>query len=249
MNTQANKNQLKVSGGTTGQALVKVSSADYDYDWGDVSSSISIQNVNMFEDFTSCFTESDGAGVNNIPFLYANYFVGTSVGTFNTFSELDHPGVVEFSALPSSGEFLIYKLRNSAGGGIPLDNDFDVELLTKNVYNGDANTHRTTYSLNGGTTTPYVQVRGESGSNNITYNLFSTGGTTTIPASGTWFKPKFVYTSGTLELWIDGVLIDSEVGNFGVNEGGWISIDVFESGSGNITVSIDYSKLNYQVTR
>ena len=36
MKTQANKNQLKVSGGTTGQALVKLSNADFDYDWGNV---------------------------------------------------------------------------------------------------------------------------------------------------------------------------------------------------------------------
>jgi len=37
MNTQANKNQYKIPGGTTGQALVKLSNADYDFDWGDVN--------------------------------------------------------------------------------------------------------------------------------------------------------------------------------------------------------------------
>lgn len=36
MNTQANKNQYKIPGGTTGQALVKTSNTDYDFDWADV---------------------------------------------------------------------------------------------------------------------------------------------------------------------------------------------------------------------
>lgn len=35
--TRINKNQIKIGGGTTGQALVKLSNTDYDYDWGTVS--------------------------------------------------------------------------------------------------------------------------------------------------------------------------------------------------------------------
>lgn len=37
MKTQTNKNQYKIPGGTTGQALVKQSNTDYDFDWGTVS--------------------------------------------------------------------------------------------------------------------------------------------------------------------------------------------------------------------
>lgn len=38
MKTNINKNQIKLPGGTNGQALVKLSNADYDFDWGDVNS-------------------------------------------------------------------------------------------------------------------------------------------------------------------------------------------------------------------
>lgn len=220
---------------------------------------INVDSVTLIEDFLngSNLTEA-GTGTDTLStrYLYASWDNGTSNPASNTprnYSLDNHPGIVQFNE--NSGGFM--QVFNSArvangatiSGGIPLDNDFTLEILSKVNYNVDASTHTTEYSISNDGSITNFKVRADTGNNDIEYTLFSTTGTTTIPASDTWFTAKWVYSSGTLSFYIDGVLIDSEVGTFGSNTGGVLEVACNEVGGGVVTTYIDYVLLNYVVTR
>ena len=246
------------TGGTAGQALVKNSGTDFDYDWG-TGGSVVVTNVSIIEDFlfsTQVIEGGVGTDVDYREFSYSYWYTNADPGSqmVSVFSEQNHAGIIEFDGVLVNDERLI-AFSNQAGGatptdgGIPVDNDFEVEILTRNTYNVSANTHEARYHLISASETLDVTVNADSVNNNISYTLFTTTGTTTIPASATWFKIKWVYTSGTIELYIDGVLIDSEVGTFGANDGGYVMVNGSQTGAGTIDIALDYILLNYTLTR
>lgn len=214
--------------------------------------SFNVLDVTVFEDFLSG-TDFDSNDVNRM-FPYG-FVSATSSDSGTWLSELDHPGIVGVDTPNNS--LLIRMFGDTSGGlpgGIPLDNDFELEILTRCTYNVSASAHTANYALNNsGPNQPTVIVDAETGVTNIQYVLFATSGTTTIPASATWFKIKWSYASGTLSLYIDYgagyVLINSEIGNFGSNDGGFVDMDVTLAGGGVMNLQTDYVLLNYQVTR
>jgi hypothetical protein len=215
--------------------------------------SFDVTNVTVFEDFlnySSLAQAGSGSGNREARFLYSSALVpGSSAAPqFSWDTLLNHPGVVTINNDGQANTIRVFGEDNSNVGGIPLDNDFDIEILARCTYSGGAADNSVTFHLNSDGDSVEFTVNGELAV--IQWQLFSTSGTSTIPTSGTWFKARWVYSGGTISLYINGVLIASEAGNFGADNGGWLDVGNLNIAVGEtMAASVDYVKLNYQLAR
>lgn len=227
--------------------------------WVAVSSGTSIvaTNVTVFDDFLnwSSITEGGtGTDVEDIRFLYSS--IQSDPGTSPSWTWLtnvtNHPGIV---TIDTDNDNVVLKSFGIGGdngdpqGGIPLANDFTLEINARCVYNSVATTNEAVFTINSGSTDAVVKVNAINTTNLLEYTLFGVSGSTTIPASGAWFTIKWTYISGTLRLYINGVLIATQAGTFTTAGDGSHEMFVNLVGGAAMAASMDYIGLNYTVTR
>lgn len=265
MNTQANKNQLKVSGGTTGQALVKLSNADYDYDWGDVSSSIS--TISLYDDFlvqTKITVVADNVGspfpiatdaFGSIGQLGWSGFSNTSGGVISTFigNETNHPGVIQIGT--NSQTWISLGFYDSSGGGTTY-NAIDDIMRDGSEYIGivRASSAVSRFIISGsGNVVPYQALPDNSiyvefdGTDAVfsTSNGATTQSTTVITgySTSTYYNIKFVVSGSSVKCYVDGTLQATHSTN--VPASGTDGNPAFTTVSGtNPAIRVDYFAMN-----
>ena len=98
MTTRINKNQIKIAGGLLGQALVKQSNADYDYDWGDVFGIGGAGGTLIDSDPTQKHLQvTSGGGIISLSESYTIAIPGGTLGT---------KGAIEYELLFQPGAIL-----------------------------------------------------------------------------------------------------------------------------------------------
>lgn len=261
MNTQTNKNQIKVSGGTTGQALVKLSNTNYDYDWGTVGGGATPSNpldVTILDDFVSAEYEESGA---NSWATFGNFSSQrlNVIGFDSLFTEQNHPGIINLTNNDNNIKGFQYATDGMGTSiGINSLNDFSFTILTRLLYTQDVgNTYTSFYAIygTGGESFELFFIQ-TTGVLTVEYSLngganVDVTGLTTFPASNTWFTVTFSMFSGVLTVSLNSDVLYSANPAFTTDIYPKIargSLDVVAVGSAP-SVNIDYVLTNYQVTR
>lgn len=207
-------------------------------------------NITSIDDFTNTLqVSSDGTSTyqQSGNFYAVNDSGADPAALPNFFTEPDHPGIVRLDAAGNAAMLIGFaQTGNSVPGGAGLlnfDNDFDVEVLARLTYAG---TWTMRWEFSGGTDTISIQISNTFVSYNIGGGVVNTA--VPVPASGTWFKLRFLYVSGTLTLSLDASTIFN---------GATALTDEFQmtftpttiGGGSSLDADIDYVSTNYTVTR
>ncbi len=252
MKTRTNKNQIKLQGGSTGQALVKLSNADFDYDWGNVAGGGSGNIAEEFDDFIN-WVDTDDSSDNPIS-TSGNFYQGAAPG--NIFStETDHQGIVTITTTGGNAADILGFIAGgqlSAGGVgnkglIPKGNDFRFTYVGRSTRPGASFDTIIGLTDDTGNYDLYVRFSSIISATKISYwNGGQTVSAINLPISGNWFTLVFDYvaSTGVITVSIDGIQIFSAVAVFANNQVGFRFGSV--GGTAGTQLSTDYVRTLYR---